>query len=122
MAKNPFSSRFVTQTSSIDPDEPAQGVDVIGQAEFYQLLSDLRSELNCSIILVSHDLHLVMAATDKVICLNRHICCSGSPQMIIKDPHYQELFGLQGLQLVDTNIAPYVHNHDHNHHHSTIKQ
>ena len=89
-------------------DEPAQGVDIIGQTEFYQLLANLRTDLKCSIVLVSHDLHLVMAATDKVICLNRHICCSGHPEMVMNDPHYQQLFGI-------SSIAPYIHHHDHRH-------
>lgn len=92
-------------------DEPAQGVDIIGQTEFYQLLADLRKDLNCSIILVSHDLHLVMAATDKVICLNRHICCSGHPEMVMNDPHYQQLFGVD----LKPSIVPYIHHHDHRH-------
>lgn len=96
-------------------DEPAQGVDVVGQIEFYQLLANLRSELQCSIILVSHDLHLVMAATDKVICLNGHICCSGHPQDVMNDPQYQQLFGGQVYQDNLKGIVPYIHYHDHRH-------
>nr|WP_207216308.1 metal ABC transporter ATP-binding protein [Candidatus Finniella inopinata] len=92
-------------------DEPAQGVDIIGQTEFYQLLANLRTQLNCAIVLVSHDLHLVMAATDKVICLNRHICCSGHPEMVMNDPHYQKLFGVD----LNSSIVPYIHHHDHRH-------
>ncbi|MFP3367058.1 ATP-binding cassette domain-containing protein, partial [Pseudoalteromonas sp. SIMBA_148] len=61
-------------------DEPAQGVDVAGQNALYGLLKTVRDELGCAILLISHDLHLVMAATDEVICLQRHVCCSGSPE------------------------------------------
>jgi zinc transport system ATP-binding protein len=96
-------------------DEPAQGVDVVGQIEFYQLLATLRKELECSIILVSHDLHLVMAATDKVICLNGHICCSGHPQVVMNDPRYQQLFGVQVYKDSLNGVVPYVHHHDHRH-------
>lgn len=103
-------------------DEPAQGVDVVGQIEFYQLLENLRQDLQCSIILVSHDLHLVMAATDKVICLNGHICCSGSPQTVMNDPHYQQLFGVQVSKDNLNGIVPYIHRHDHRHDHSSDKE
>jgi zinc transport system ATP-binding protein len=96
-------------------DEPAQGVDVIGQAEFYQLLITLRNQLNCAIVLVSHDLHLVMAATDHVICLNRHICCSGHPDTVIKDPQYRVLFGEKKKAPTDLGLASYTHHHNHRH-------
>lgn len=88
-------------------DEPAQGVDVIGQESLYQLITELRDELNCAVLMVSHDLHFVMAATDKVVCLNHHICCQGSPEQISDNPSYLELFG--------TRAALYTHKHDHNH-------
>lgn len=96
-------------------DEPAQGVDVIGQAEFYQLLVTLRNQMNCAIVLVSHDLHLVMAATDHVICLNRHICCSGHPDTVIKDPQYHVLFGKKKKTPTDLGLASYTHHHNHRH-------
>ncbi len=67
-------------------DEPVQGLDVSGQSELYHLISDLKDELNCGVLMVSHDLHLVMAATDKVVCLNGHICCEGHPQTIQQRP------------------------------------
>ena len=88
-------------------DEPVQGVDVSGQEDLYKLISSLRDELECAIFMVSHDLHLVMAATDEVICLNQHVCCSGSPQQVSVDPAFVELFG--------TKTALYTHHHDHHH-------
>lgn len=101
-------------------DEPAQGVDVMGQMNFYQLLATLRNELKCSIILVSHDLHLVMAATDKVLCLNGHICCSGPPQMVMNDPNYRQLFGVHVDKGNFEGVIPYIHRHDHNHDESCL--
>lgn len=92
-------------------DEPVQGLDVSGQSELYHLISDLKDELNCGVLMVSHDLHLVMAATDKVVCLNGHICCEGHPQAIQQDPSYLELFG----QSMPAHLAPYTHHHDHTH-------
>ncbi len=88
-------------------DEPTQGVDVGGQGEVYQLIAALRDELGCGVLLVSHDLHLVMAATDKVLCINQHICCEGHPEQVSRDPAYLELFG--------DKVAPYTHTHDHAH-------
>jgi zinc transport system ATP-binding protein len=92
-------------------DEPVQGLDVSGQAELYHLISDLKDELDCGILMVSHDLHLVMAATNKVICLNGHICCEGHPQTVQNDPSYLELFG----RSMPAHLAPYTHHHDHTH-------
>jgi zinc transport system ATP-binding protein len=92
-------------------DEPAQGVDVAGQAELYHLLGELRRELACGILMVSHDLHIVMAQTDKILCLNRHICCQGEPESVAQDPGYLQLFGKKIIQ----DIAIYNHNHDHQH-------
>jgi zinc transport system ATP-binding protein len=93
-------------------DEPMQGVDVRGQAQLYQLLSQIKHQRGCAIVLVSHDLHLVMAATDRVICLNQHICCQGSPHSVQQDPHYQALFAPDTLN----QLAIYSHHHDHVHH------
>ena len=93
-------------------DEPAQGVDVAGQNALYGLLKDVRDELGCAILLISHDLHLVMAATDEVICLQRHVCCSGSPETVSRDPAYHELFGPTAGT---PNLALYTHDHDHDH-------
>jgi len=92
-------------------DEPVQGLDVSGQSELYHLISDLKDELNCGVLMVSHDLHLVMAATDKVVCLNGHVCCEGHPQLIQQDPSYLELFG----KSMPAHLAPYTHHHDHTH-------
>jgi len=91
-------------------DEPAQGVDINGQQQLYQLISSIRDQLGCGVLMVSHDLHLVMAATDQVLCLNTHICCQGHPEDVSKHPEYLKLFGssLDGL-------AVYTHHHDHTH-------
>ncbi len=91
-------------------DEPVQGVDINGQRELYQLITDLRNEQNCSVLMVSHDLHLVMASTDKVICINQHVCCSGHPHQVKQHPAYLRLFGGESDEL-----AVYTHHHDHHH-------
>ena len=92
-------------------DEPAQGVDVNGQAELYRLISDIRDRHSCGILLVSHDLHLVMSATDEVICLNQHVCCHGHPEQVSNDPAYLELFGKKDAEA----LAVYTHHHNHSH-------
>lgn len=92
-------------------DEPAQGVDVIGQAEMYSLIHKIKTEQGCSVLMISHDLHLVMAQTDKVICLNQHVCCHGHPDQVSHDPAFIELFGHK----VSESLAPYTHHHDHKH-------
>ncbi len=93
-------------------DEPAQGYDHVVQAAFYRTLQKLRTSLECSILIVSHDLHLVMSATDHVICLNTHICCEGEPNDISRAPEYRALFGENGLS---NEFAVYQHDHDHEH-------
>lgn len=92
-------------------DEPAQGVDVNGQVELYELIGRIRRERGCAVLMVSHDLHLVMAATDRVICLNGHICCTGHPEDVSRDPAYLSLFGPRAAQA----LAVYQHHHDHHH-------
>ena len=92
-------------------DEPVQGVDISGQIQMYQLIDELRGSLGCGILMVSHDLHLVAAATDQVICLNNHVCCSGSPAQVSQDPAIIELFGKAGANA----LALYSHTHDHHH-------
>ncbi len=92
-------------------DEPMQGVDLTGQEELYNLLADVPKRHGCGILMVSHDLHLVMAATDKVICLNGHICCEGHPEAVSTHPEYLRLFGWQGSK----GLAVYSHRHDHQH-------
>ncbi len=93
-------------------DEPAQGLDFSGEARFYQQLESIRQKYGCSILLVSHDLHLVMAATDRVICLNSHICCEGQPGLIKDDPEFSRLFGSGGFS---ERFAVYHHEHNHSH-------
>ncbi len=92
-------------------DEPLQGVDVNGQGELYRLISSLRDTLNCGIFMVSHDLHLVMAQTDKVLCLNQHVCCEGQPESVSQHPEYLKLFG----KSIAEEFAVYTHHHDHHH-------
>ncbi len=90
-------------------DEPVQGVDVNGQLELYALIGRLRDSLGCAVFMVSHDLHLVMGATDRVLCLNRHICCSGLPEHVSHDPAFIELFGQRAAR----DLAVYHHQHEH---------
>lgn len=92
-------------------DEPAQGLDVHGQTALYELIRDIRDELNCAVLTVSHDLHLVMASTDTVLCLNGHICCRGHPEQISRDPAFINLFG----ERLASTLAVYHHHHDHSH-------
>jgi zinc transport system ATP-binding protein len=91
-------------------DEPVQGVDVAGQSALYRLISHLRQRYGCGVLMVSHDLHLVMSSTDRVICLNRHVCCSGHPDQVSGDPAFRALFGNDARTL-----AIYHHQHDHAH-------
>ena len=91
-------------------DEPVQGVDVNGQIELYQLITRLRDRYGCGVMMVSHDLHLVMATTNTVVCLNRHVCCSGHPEQVSLDPAFVAMFGEQASAL-----AVYNHHHDHAH-------
>jgi zinc transport system ATP-binding protein len=92
-------------------DEPVQGVDIAGQAELYALIREVRSRHRCAVLMISHDLHVVMASTDTVLCLNRHVCCAGRPEVVSNDPAYLQLFGRQAAE----QIAVYTHHHDHAH-------
>ena len=92
-------------------DEPAQGVDVTGQAELYEQIAALKNKYGFGVLMVSHDLHLVMQKTDQVLCLNQHICCSGQPDDVSNHPEYQRLFG----NLPSEGLAVYTHHHDHCH-------
>ena len=92
-------------------DEPSAGVDVTGQAELYALIKSIRDSRRCGVLLVSHDLHLVMAATDRVVCLNHHVCCTGRPEAVSRDPEYLALFGPE----LAGRLAVYSHEHDHRH-------
>ncbi|MEQ8388027.1 MAG: metal ABC transporter ATP-binding protein [Alphaproteobacteria bacterium] len=87
-------------------DEPTQGVDVTGQDEIYRHIRAARDRTGCGVLIVSHDLHLVMASTDRVLCLNGHVCCSGTAAVVVQSPEFKALFGSQ---------AVYVHHHDHVH-------
>lgn len=92
-------------------DEPTQGVDMAGQGELYRLLKRLSAEQGFAVLMVSHDLHVVMAATQRVICLNHHICCEGAPAQVGTDPAFVKLFGAD----LARQLAMYHHQHDHTH-------
>ena len=92
-------------------DEPVQGVDYNGELSLYRLIETIRNNLNCGILLISHDLHVVMSKTDRVICLNGHICCHGTPASVASTDEFKSLFGHQGA----SGLALYEHRHDHEH-------
>lgn len=92
-------------------DEPVRGVDYAGEAELYALITELRDNRGLSVLLVSHDLHIVMGASDKVLCLNRHVCCSGVPETVAQHPEYVRLFGREAARA----LGVYHHHHDHAH-------
>lgn len=94
-------------------DEPTQGLDQIGEAAFYTLLAEVRAETGAAVLMVSHDLHVVMSASDRVICLNGHICCEGTPEVVSAAPEYRALFGFG----TGGALALYRHLHDHDHDH-----
>lgn len=94
-------------------DEPAQNLDVTGQLAFYKLIEKIYAERDVSILMVSHDLHLVMSSTREVVCLYHHICCHGEPNVVTRDPEFISLFGNDMARL----MAVYNHSHDHNHNH-----
>ncbi len=92
-------------------DEPTAGVDITGEVKMYELIGEFRKRLNCAVLMVSHNLHLVMSKTDQVLCLNQHLCCSGLPESVSQHPEYLALFGDQAAQ----SLAVYTHHHDHVH-------
>ena len=92
-------------------DEPVQGVDYNGETALYNLIKKISVNLNCGILLISHDMHFVMSTTDHVVCLNGHICCSGTPSSVIKNPEYIKLFGEHNSE----TLSYYQHHHDHTH-------
>lgn len=102
---------LLTDPQILIMDEPTQGLDQQGEAAFYRLIEELRRDTGCAVLMVSHDLHVVMAASDRVICLNGHICCQGTPSVVSNAPEYRALFGL-GTQGA---LALYQHAHDHSH-------
>ena len=92
-------------------DEPLAGVDVAGEAALYALIARLRGETGTAIFLVSHDLHIVMATADRVVCLNRHVCCVGDAKSVVRDPAFAAMFGSD----LAAELAVYIHRHDHDH-------
>ena len=92
-------------------DEPAQGLDIHGRGELYRRIAQIRDQRGCGMLIVSHELHLVMAATDRVLCLNHHICCAGTPEAVARDPSFIALFG----EPKSLGLAVYHHAHDHDH-------
>ena len=95
-------------------DEATQGLDQPGSAEFYTMIADVRDTLGCAVLMVSHELHVVMAASDRVVCLNGHVCCHGTPEHVASAPEYRALFG-SGTK---GTLALYRHEHDHAHDHA----
>lgn len=102
---------LITEPDLLLLDEPTQGLDQPAEADFYELLENVRTELGCAVVMVSHDLHVVMSASDRVICINGHICCEGTPTVVSSAPEYRALFG-QGTRGA---LALYQHQHDHRH-------
>jgi len=92
-------------------DEFTQGIDTKGQISLYELINQIRHELNCAVIIVSHDLNLVMATTDEVLCLNNHICCAGTPEVVCNNSEFISMFGISGMK----EFAVYHHEHNHRH-------
>jgi zinc transport system ATP-binding protein len=92
-------------------DEPVQGVDFNGEIALYKLIEDIRNRLDCGVLLISHDLHVVMSTTDRVICLNGHVCCSGTPANVASSDEFKSLFGERAA----SGLALYEHRHDHEH-------
>lgn len=103
---------ILTRPQLLVLDEPTQGVDISGQITMYNLIDQIRYTIGCGILMVSHDLHLVMAKTDEVLCLNNHICCSGTPEVVSMHPNFIAMFGYHGSK----QLA--IYRHQHNHHHN----
>lgn len=102
---------LVTKPDLLLLDEPTQGLDQPGSAAFYRLIEDVRRETGCAILMISHELHVVMATSDRVICLNGHVCCQGTPEAVSSAPEYRALFGTG----TGGALALYRHEHDHQH-------
>ena len=92
-------------------DEATRGLDQPGSAAFYRRIEEIRNSTGCAILMISHDLHVVMSASNRVICLNGHICCQGEPRSVASSPEYKAMFGSN----VDGTFALYQHNHNNNH-------
>jgi zinc transport system ATP-binding protein len=106
-----FARAFLSQPDLVFLDEPTASFDIIAKNDFYHIIGLLQKMLNCSIVIISHDLSLVMAKTKKVVCFNNHICCEGKPEKISKHPSFEMVFGKQALD----EIALYSHYHTHSH-------
>jgi zinc transport system ATP-binding protein len=96
-------------------DEPTQGLDQPGSAAFYRQIADVRAEMGCAVLMVSHELHVVMAASDRVICLNGHVCCAGHPEQVASAPEYRALFGTGTQGALALYRHEHAHSHDHDH-------
>jgi zinc transport system ATP-binding protein len=107
-----FARAMIRKPDLLVLDEPVQGVDFSGEVALYELVRKIRDTTRAGILMISHDLHVVMAETDTVICLNGHVCCRGTPAVVKTSPEYLELFGARAAQ----TLAIYEHNHDHEHH------
>lgn len=103
-------------------DEPAQNLDVSGQLQFYQLIDALYEKRNLSVLMVSHDLHMVMSSTRQVVCLYHHICCSGSPDSVARDPEFVQMFGAEMAQMMAVYQHSHAHDHTHDHEHAHLHE
>ncbi len=110
---------LLTRPDLLILDEPTQGLDQPGEAAFYRLIEEVRRETGVAVLMVSHDLHVVMAASDRVICLNGHVCCEGTPRVVSNAPEYRALFGLgtQGALALYQHVHDHSHDHGHDHSH-----
>lgn len=111
-----FQRALLARALARDPDllvldEPVQGVDFTGEVALYELIGEIRDRTGCGVLLISHDLHVVMAETDTVVCLNGHVCCRGTPESVLASPEYTKLFGVRAAE----TLAVYRHRHDHTH-------
>ena len=107
-----FARAMIRQPDLLVLDEPVQGVDFSGEVALYELIRSIRDRTQAGILMISHDLHVVMAETDTVICLNGHVCCRGTPNAVKTSPEYLALFGERAAR----TLAIYEHHHDHEHH------
>jgi zinc transport system ATP-binding protein len=103
-------------------DEPAQNLDVSGQLQFYQLIDALYEKRNLSVLMVSHDLHMVMSSTRQVVCLYHHICCSGAPDSVARDPEFVQMFGAEMAQMMAVYQHSHAHDHTHDHEHAHLHE
>ena len=107
-----LSQALINEPNLLLLDEATRGLDQAASASFYRKIEDIRNDTGCAVLMISHDLHVVMGASDRVICLNGHICCQGTPDNVASSPEYQTLFGSN----LDGALALYKHKHDHLHH------